>query len=179
MLTKTQKKEHVADAKKMLSASKSIVLTDFTGLPTEMLKKLKKSLKATGGSYKVFKKRLTKIAFAETGMTMDPTVFPGQVGIAFLKGDLTTAAAAIYAFQKQMTKEKKEFVILGAYDLEAKREVSKEEFMVIAKLPSREVLLGQVLGAFTAPLRAFMYLLNELSKRGNFQQDVVGEKVAQ
>lgn len=165
MLTKSQKTEQVEEAKKLIGASQNLVFADFTGIPTQKIKKLKGDLKVAGATYKVFKKRLMKIALEGAGFAYDPTQFSAQVGIIAIPKDLSSAAAVIYKFTKEMAKVKKEFKVLGAYDLVAKTALTAEEFTVIAKLPSREALLAQVLGAFTGPVRAFMYLLQERAKK--------------
>lgn len=165
MLTKPQKTAQIERIKKLVATSQNLVFADFTGISTKLINKLKKDLKASGATYTVFKKRLMKIAMQGAGIAYDPTEFSAQVGTIAIPGDLSSTAGAIYKFAKEVAKEKKEFKVLGAYDLSLKTAVSVEQFTAIAKLPSREVLLGQVLGAFTAPLRAFMYLLQERGKK--------------
>jgi ribosomal protein L10 len=60
--------------------------------------------------------------------------------------------------------EKKGFKILGAYDLSDKNFIDAETVIKIGKLPTREILLGQLVGVLSAPIRMFMYVLNEKSK---------------
>ena len=165
MLTKPQKTEQVVLAKKLVAESQHLVFADFTGVPTKMINSLKKQLKGAGARYRVFKKRLLKVAMGELGIVYDPTQFEAQVGVITIPGELTSAAGVVYKFTREVAREKREFKILGAYDLVARAAMSAEQFTVIAKLPSREALLTQVLGAFTAPLRAFMHLLEERGKK--------------
>ncbi len=176
MKTKAQKSRELEDGKKFLSASKNVVFADFTGVGIELLKKLKKELKKSGAAFRVIKKRLLRIAMKDSGYDLDPTQFDAQVGSIFVPGELSDGAAdAIYKFSKALAKEKKEFKVLGAYDLAARKALTGEEFMVIAKLPSREVLLGMLLGAITGPLRAFMYALAEISKQPSFGKASEGQ----
>lgn len=175
MKSKQQKSKEIESGKDLLGKNQTVVFADFTGTAFEDLKRLKSELKKVGGVFKVVKKRLLKIAFQKQGIEFDPTQFESQVGSVFLKGELTSAASTVYKFQKDLTKAKKPFKVLGAYEIPKKNFLNAEQFLVIAKLPSREVLLGQVLGMFTAPLRSFMMIVDQLSKRGGTQSE---QKVA-
>lgn len=166
MRTKAQKKEDVAKFKKLIQGSGSLAFCDFTGTPTAAIQKLKRILKPMGGSYAVTKKRLLGVAFKDVGITLDPKAsFKGELGTVFAAGDILTVAGALYKFSRELAKEKKEFKIVGGYDIAGKTLVSAEQFLVLAKLPNRETLLAQVMGMFTAPLRQFMFIVGELSKR--------------
>lgn len=165
MLTKSQKKEQVKIGRKLLSENRNIVFADFSGVGVELIRKLKSNLKTSQAVFKVIKKRLFKIALKEQGIDFDPTQFPAQAGIIFIPKELTDSASVIYKFIRELAKEKKEFKILGAYDAAKRAFLTGEEFTVIAKLPSREVLLAQVVGMMAAPIRAFMYIVDQLSKR--------------
>ncbi len=179
MKTKVQKAEEIKVGKKLISESKSVVFVDFGGVSFMMLGRLKKELKKTGAAFKVLKKRLLRIAFKESGMDFDPTQFETQAGSIFVPGELSDGtAAAVYKFKKDLAKEKRELKILGAYDAVAKRFLSAEEFTVIAKLPSREALLGQLASVLTGPIRAFMYVLTEMSKQPSPATASVGATVA-
>ncbi len=165
MLTKEQKKKQVELGQDLLKKSKTLVFADFTGVDTDSIRKLKLEVKKAGATFKVIKKRLLNISLKNSGIDFDPLQFTAQVGTFFIPEDLSSVAAPIYKFAKDLAKAKKEFKVLGAYDLVAKAAVSAEEFTVVAKLPSREMLLAMVMGAITGPLRAFMYVLSELSKK--------------
>ena len=164
MLTKAQKAKHIEAAGELLKKSKTLVFADFTGVATAEINRLKAELRKTGAVFRVVKKRLLKLAFKSADVPADPTQFKAQVGTVFAPGELTDIAAPIFKFSKELAKAKKNFAVLGAYEAAQKSFVTPEQFLVIAKLPSREVLLAQVLGAFTAPLRAFMNLLEQLAK---------------
>ena len=165
MKTKAQKAEEIKEAGVLLAANKNLVFTDFTGISFESIKRLKRELQKSGAIFKVIKKRLLRVAMKEKGIEFDPVEFEAQVGTIFVPASLSESASIIYKFAKEIAKEKKEFKILGAFDIADKKVLTAEEFTVIAKLPSREVLLGMVLGAMTGPLRAFMYLLQEIAKK--------------
>lgn len=175
MLTKSQKKDQVDIGKKFIAENRNIVFADFSGVSIELTKKLKKELKKSKASFKVIKKRLFKISLKEAGIDFDPTQFPSQVGMIFIPNELSESAGLIYKFVKELAKEKKEFKILGVYDKEGKTFISAEEFVIIAKLPSREVLLSQLVGVLTGPIRAFMYVIDQVSKRQPVAASAAGD----
>lgn len=165
MLTKAQKKQHVELGEGLLKKSKTLVFADFTGVDTGSVRRIKVEVRKTGVTFKVIKKRLLRIALKNLGIDFDPMQFPAQVGAFYIPEDLSSVAAPIFKFAKDLVKEKKEFKVLGAYDLVAKVAIPVAEFNTIAKLPTREVLLSMVLGAITGPLRAFMYIAQEIAKK--------------
>lgn len=165
MLTKAKKKEHVELSGKKIKASKNVVFVDFSGVSTPDINALKNELRKVGGEYKVVKKRLLKIALKEAGIEFDPSSTKSAVATVYTPTDLTAVASPIYKFTKELAKRKIDFKVLGAYDAELKKVLTTAEFTVIAKLPNRETLLAMVIGAMTGPLRAFMYIASELSKR--------------
>jgi len=165
MLTKTQKKEHVAESAKLIAGSKSLVFADFSGSPTKEIEKLKIELKKAGATYKVFKKRLLKIALTEANIPTEMLDVKAPAVTVFAKGDMTTVAGAIYKFSKELAKKKIEFKVLGGFDREQQKPVTVAEFNIIARLPSREVLLTQVMSTMQGPLRKFLIALNEIAKK--------------
>lgn len=165
MLTKAQKKQHIDKSAEMVKGSKTLVFADFSGVDTASIRRIKIEAKKVGAAFKVFKKRLLNITLKEMGVAFDPLQFKSQVGTFFIPEDLSSIAGTIHKFAKELARAKKNFVVLGAYDLANKQAVSVEEFNVIAKLPGRDVLLSMVIGGITGPLRAFMYLVGELAKK--------------
>lgn len=165
MLTKAEKKEQIELGVDLTKKSKALVFADFTGVSIEEIKKLKSELRKAGAQFKVIKKRLLKLALKDAGVDFDPTQFDAQVGTVFATGDLSTVAGSVYKFSKDLEKAKKNFAILGAYDGVEKIALDKNQFLVIAKLPSREILLAQLVGVMSGPIRAFMYIADQLSKK--------------
>jgi large subunit ribosomal protein L10 len=161
MLTKAQKKEQVASGVSEIKNSKSLLFADFTGVPTDEIKKLKAVLRSAGAKFKVFKKRLLKIAMTEAGVDVDPTKFDAQVGTVFAPKAIYDVASPLWKFGKDLLKNtKKEFKILGGYDAQEKKFFDGAAIATIAKLPSREVLLTQIAVMFGMPIKKVMTALN-------------------
>ncbi len=165
MLTKQEKVIQVKNASTLIKESKNLVFADFTGVGIEAIRRLKKELKKTEAQFRVFKKRLLRIAFKETGIEWDPLSVKSQVGVIFLPQELSSAASAIHAFAKSLVKENIAFKILGGYNAHLKKGFTADEFTVIAKLPSREALLGMLVGVLAGPIRSLLYVLQEQGKK--------------
>lgn len=152
--------------KALITGSANLIFADFTGVPTLATNKLKAAFRTSGAKYRVIRKRLFAVALKDKGIEFDPLQFSAQFGVVFVPNELGPAASAVYKFGKELLKDKKkEFKVLGAYDLAGRAFVSVAEFNAIAQLPSREVLLGQVVGTMIAPLKAFMNIVDQLAKR--------------
>src|SRR3989338_7194206 len=151
MLTKAQKTKVISDTASYIKDSKNLVFADFSTVGTKDINKLKQELKKSGSKFRIAKKTLLKLALKDSGMDFDPLQFKAQVGVIYTNQDLT--------------KEKKNFQILGNYDLENKVFMTADEFTVIAKLPTKEILLAQVVGVMAGTIRAFMYIIDQLSKK--------------
>ena len=163
MLTKQQKSKQIEEGGKLLEKSKGLVFVDFTGAGVEDLKVLRKTVRDLGAKMKVIKKKLMRIIFEKEKIDFNPEQFESQMAVIFSDKDASDLAAPVYKFYRLM--EKKGFKILGAYDLSAKNFLEAETMIKIGKLPSREILLGQLVRVLSAPMRMFLYVLSEKSKK--------------
>jgi len=102
-----------------------------------------------------------KFVFEKAGIIFEPRKFEGQVGIVFSNKDLVETASLVYQFAKTRELLK----ILGGFAIKDKRFVEAAEIKRLGQLPSREILLGQLIGVLSAPLRRFLFVLNEKTKQ--------------
>src|SRR3989304_6080683 len=145
MLTKEEKKKQVELGEKELKGSQSLVFADFGGVATADVRNLKTSLRDKNAKYKVFKKRLLKIALKNAGFDVDVDKFEAQLGTVFAATPIYDIAGMVHKFAKDLLKKtKKDFKIMGAYDVKEKKFFDAAQFATIAKLPAREVLLAQI-----------------------------------
>ncbi|MCL4405271.1 MAG: 50S ribosomal protein L10 [Patescibacteria group bacterium] len=162
--TKAQKKEIISEASDELAKSKALLFADFNGVPVSDLSVLRKSLREISAKMTIVKKRLLNVALKQKGVSFDAQEFaPAQLATIFVSGDFSEAAGPVYRFAKANDK----FRILGGFDLEKGVTMTDVEVNAIGQLPPRPVLLAQVLGTMVAPLRAFMYLVQEKGKRSS------------
>lgn len=159
--TKIQKAEIIKEGEAELKDSKFLVFGDFTSTENEDLKVLRRALRTINAGFHVVKKRLMGVILKNAGIEFNPKQFKSQMGTIFAKGDISEVAQVVYKFSK----EKPNFKLLGALDLAAKSEMNSQTLIGIGKLPSRQILLGQVLGGLTGPLRKLVYTLVEIGKK--------------
>ena len=165
MLTKKQKIKKVEEAQKLLDNSRSLVFVDFTDTNVTEITSLRKNLKAIGAAMKIIKKRLLRIALKEKGIELDTKKqFQSQLGTIFSPNEIFEPAGIVYKFLKNLKKDKN-FQIAGGYDLPEKIFFDAETVKKFGQLPSREILLGQLVGMLTMPIRMMMYVLQEKSKK--------------
>ena len=170
MKTKAQKQAALKVAKERLAKSQTLLFADFGKLPAEDLRKLRREMMNSGASFSVVKKRLLNVMFKEEGIEYDARAFDGQVGTIFAEGTVDTAAGPLYRFLNSLgadAKGREEAVkrILGGYDLGAKSAMDAATVTRIGTLPSRDVLLAMLFGMLAAPIRSFLYLLDQKSKQ--------------
>jgi len=170
MKTKAQKTEDVKNAKAQLAKSKTLLFADFAKMSAEDLRKLRREMDKSGAKFAVVKKRLLNVLFKEEGIDYDARGFDGQIGTIFAEGAIDTVSGPLYRTLQGFgtdakTREAEAQRILGAYDLEAKAPIERDLVMRIGTLPTREVLLAQFLGMLAAPVRSFLYLLDQKSKQ--------------
>ena len=171
MKTRIQKENELKKGRELLEKSAVLVFTDFSKTKTGDIAKLRKGLKDSGSNYLVIKKRLLNILLKERGIDFDARKFESQVGTIFSAANLEQVSKPVFDFFNALGGETKagreEAVkkILGGYDLKTKTLVESQQILFIGRLPSREVLLAQLLGMISAPIRSLLYVLDQKAKR--------------
>ena len=144
-----QKKQIVADVTEKLKNAVAGVVVDYRGISVEEDTKLRKQLREAGVDYFVVKNTLLGRAIEGTDLAEMKNVLEGTTAIAISKEDHVAAARIL----KKFADEHENFSIKAGF-LDGKC-ISLDMVDSLAKLPSREVLLATVLGAFQAPMAAF------------------------
>lgn len=165
MLTKEQKKKSIARGEDIISKSAYLLFADFTAIPTADIIKLRILMREFGGAFSVIKKRLLRIALRNKGIDFDPMRFKKQAGIIASPKTIYDIAGKIQTLVKELTKAKKDLKILGGIDLKTKQEITAEDFVKIAKLPTREALLTHIAFMLTIPVKKIMVALHERAKQ--------------
>lgn len=143
----------VAEVRDRLTAASATILTEYRGLPVSQLEALRRALTAAGGEYKVYKNTLVRRAATECGLDVLDALLEGPTGLAFVQDDVAAVAKALRDFARTNPALVVKGGLLGSELL------SPERTAALAELPSREVLLAQIAGAFAAPMRQFAGLL--------------------
>jgi len=136
----------VEEIRVRLTSSSAVILTEYRGLKVSELGQLRQTLTSSGSEYKVYKNTLVRFAAREAGIEGLEALLVGPTAIAFVEGDAAAAAKAIRDFAKTSPALVLKGSVLGVKVLTA------NQTEALADLPSREVLLAQLAGAFQAPL---------------------------
>lgn len=135
----------VADLREQLSKSRTLIVSEYRGLTVREIGEIRRSLRKQDVTYRVVKNRLMKIAASDSvGTALDP-LLTGPTAIAFGTDEGATAKAVMDAMRPY-----KQVKITGA--LLGDRAIDADGVSRLAALPTREVLLAQLAGAFAAPL---------------------------
>lgn len=153
MQTKDQKAKLIKDLAEKLKVSKAVVFSDYKGLKVKDMTLLRKELRAEGIDFQVLKKTLMNEAMKEAGIEMDVKKLEGQIVIAVSSGDEVMAAKLIAKAAKANENLKIVGGILGT------KELSATEVNALAKLPTKEELLGRLVGTLNAPVSGFVNVL--------------------
>ena len=153
-MANAQKDAAIAELADKFRDSSAAVLTEYRGLTVAQLAELRKNLRGNA-TYSVVKNTLTERAAKEAGVE---SAFEGQfVGpnaIAFVEGDPVEAAKGLRDFAKDHP-----LLVIKGGILDG-NPLSPEQIDSLAKLESREVLLGKLAGAMKAQLTQAAYLFN-------------------
>jgi len=144
-----QKQQAVAELAERIRNSVAGVIVDYKGITVEDDTKLRKELRESGVKYTVVKNTLIKRAAEQAELNGIDDVLNGTSAIATSDEDYVAAARILQNFAD---KHENFTVKTGYLDNEV---ISLEKIKSLAKLPSREVLLANVLGAFQAPIESF------------------------
>lgn len=158
MPIRSEKEQSVAQVREALQNAKSVVLADNLGLTVSQVTKLRKELREAGVDMKVAKNTMIRIAAKELGIEGLDSYLHGTTVLAFSNADEATAAKKIRDF---FAKEKNPKFVMKAGILEGKV-LDINGVKALADLPSREVLLAQVLGGIQAPLTGVAGVINGL-----------------
>jgi len=141
-----EKVKEVEMLREKINSAKGLYLTDYTGLKMEDMSRLRGELRKSKGEFKVSKNTLIRRALEGTVYSGISEELSGQTGIGFGYDDPTLPAKILHEFYKKIEKPKVKIFFLEGRQYESK------ELSQIATLPSREILLAQVIGAIQAPL---------------------------
>ena len=159
-----QKKQVVAELIERLNASCAGVIVDYKGINVADDTALRKELREAGVEYTVVKNTLLRLAIASTELQGLDSVLEGTTAIATSKDDYVAAARILCKFADTHNG----FEIKNGFLDKDVIDVAK--INGLAKLPSREILLGQVLGAFQAPISAFARAIQAIVDKGGVEE---------
>jgi len=178
MKSKTQKSEELGKLKKRLPESKLSVFTSFSksgekGLSVAQMTELKRLLRSLGAEYFVTKKTLIDLALRQTQGKLpgknydglDIYSMDGSVGMVLGGDDPYLVAKKVYEFSRKNQSLHFWGALLRQGSGGQAVFLGKEGFLEIAKMPSKEVLIGRLAEILTYPMRGLAVVLSEISKK--------------
>ena len=158
-----QKKAVVAELADRLKNSVTGVLVSYEGINVADDTAMRKELREAGVKYSVVKNTLLSRACEEAELTGLQTTLEGTTAIATSDEDYAAAARILADYAKKI----KTFEIKAGYlDGEV---VDLATIDKLSKLPSRDMLLANVLGAFQAPIASFARAMQAIVDKGGVE----------
>lgn len=153
-----KKIETVKELNEKISASKSVILTDYRGLTHKQLEEIKKALKKVRAEFVVTKNSLFVKALNETGLKSFAEKLKkelqGPTAVVFSFDDEIAALKEMMKFVKTLSLPQVKLGFLG------QQELTKEDVSRLVKLPAKNILIGQLVGQLKAPVYALHRSLN-------------------
>ncbi len=149
-----KKKKVVAELQEVFSKANFGVLTDYRGLKTSELNEFRRKLREAKIDYRVLKNSLAEIAAKNAGLEHLAGVFKDPMAVAFG-----------YSEPSQTMKVIADFLRVSKMNLKIKagffqdRMLTVQELDILAKLPTREVLLARVIGGMQSPIYGLVNVL--------------------
>jgi large subunit ribosomal protein L10 len=149
-MLKSDKEKTVDDLKEKLTQTRSLILTDFRGLNVEDLSRLRRDLKRSGAEYRITKNTLIRMAARESGLEAIVDYLKGPTGLVFSYQDPISPAKVLHEFLQKSEKPK-----IKTIWMEGKL-FGENQLKRLATLPSKEVVLTQIVGSLNAPMANFV-----------------------
>ena len=150
----------------------AVFVTEYRGMSVAQLATLRNPLRDLGAEHKVYKNTLVRIAANANGYEGLTEFLTGPTALTFVSGDVAAVAKAL-TDQAKITPA---LVVKGG--MLGTSVMSADDVKALANLPTREVLLAQIAGAFQAPLVKTAGLLQALPRNFAYGLSALIEKQA-
>lgn len=151
-----QKEKAVEELAAKIKEAKIVLLTDYRGISVEDVTTLRADLRKNDSEYKVIKNNITRRALDKCGYEGLDELLVGPTAVVMNNEDYLEAAKTIYNFSKD-----NDFYKIKGGIIEGKV-MSAKEIITLAKLPSKETLIGMLAGALLGNISKLAVALNEV-----------------
>lgn len=156
------KQAKVENLTELLKNAAACVLVDYKGISVADDTKLRKELREAGVTYMVQKNTLIRFAMHNVGFEQFDEVLEGSTAIAISESDQTVAARILGEYAE---KSDGKFSLKGGFvDGEV---YDANKIMALSKIPSKEVLLAQLVGSLQGPMQKLAATLQALVDKKN------------
>ena len=137
-----QKIEEVNALAAKIKEAKVVILADYRGINVEDVTNLRSKLRGANSEYKIIKNNITRRALAECNLIEGlEDALLGPTAVIMGNEDYLEPSKIVYDYAKN-----NDFYKIKGGIIEGKV-VTAEELITLAKLPSRETLIGMLAGA--------------------------------
>ena len=157
-MNRDQKAAVIDEVAAQISESEAVFAVDYRGISVPQAAELRSRLRDADASFRVVKNTLTLRAADKAGADSLKELLEGPTAMTFVRGDAAAAAKALSDFRRSTGGQLLVFkggwmngAPLGAPEIEA-----------IARLPSRDVLYGRLVGMVASPLTGLVTSLDGL-----------------
>ncbi|HEY2102100.1 MAG TPA: 50S ribosomal protein L10, partial [Chthoniobacterales bacterium] len=150
-----EKADIVSDLAKKLGESPFLLVTDYQRMKVDQFGELRTRLAPAGAEVRVVKNSFLRRAMSDSGLPDVADRLTGQTAIVMGQKDVAPVAKILKTFAAEF---KTATLKIGVID---KSILSSQEIESLAELPTRDVLLGQLLGLLLSPATKLVRLLNE------------------
>jgi large subunit ribosomal protein L10 len=155
-MNREQKAVAIAEIAHNIDESDAIFAVDYRGITVAQVAELRTRLREADSTFKVVKNSLTERAADQVGVETLKEFLTGPTALTFVRGDVALAAKAVADFARstQLLPFKGGLMDGAPLDVEQLRSLSR--------LPSREVLYGQLVGVVASPVSGLVRSLGAL-----------------
>ncbi len=172
-MIKSDKVESVQYLRDSFGKASAVIFADYKGVTSEEMNLLRRSLRAKNVQLKVAKNNLVRVALKGTPKEQAVDKLAGPTVTAFAFGDPVEMAKTLAEFAKKVEAFSIKEGFLGD------QVVSEAEIKQLATLPSREVLIAQMLSVMNGPIRNFACVLNAVQRDFTRVLQAVADKKGQ
>ena len=158
-MERAEKNTLVASLQEKFQQAQVTLLANPMGLTVAEVTNLRRQLRAVGGEFKVAKNTLARLAVVDTNYASMTPLLEGPNALVFGYSDPVSVAKVLVKYAE----ENKKLTIRGGV-LDGKA-LGADAVSDLAKLPSREVLIAQLLGLLQAPASQLLRTINEPGTR--------------
>ena len=150
----TEKKiQAVNDLEQTMNRSSIIVLSDYRGVKAAQMTVARRKLRGADSEIKVVKNTLARLAASKAGKDALAPTLDGPLAITFGYGDAASTVRALVSAQSDADGLAIRGGMLGG------KMYSRDQILSLATLPSKDVLIGLLLGQMNAPISRFVGVL--------------------
>jgi large subunit ribosomal protein L10 len=151
----TQKTAVIEELRQSFEGATAILLADFTGLDVESMTKLRRKCREKGVTLAVVKNTLAIKAARALQLEELAGHFKGATAVAVSDDDPTEPARILLDFRKEHEQLEVKFGLVEG------RALGPNEVKALATMPSREVLISQVMQLAMAPTQNLLWAIKD------------------